>query len=327
MNVLVTGASGHIGYHICKLLTAQGYGVKAFIRPCSFKEHLLKLPLTICYGDILDVSALKKAMKNIDYVFHAAAVYKLTNLDRSELIIRTATEGTTNLYQAAYENRIKKIVYTSSVETVGLTYDKNKPLDETIFTTECFYAYSRAKVESEKIALDLSKKLGLYTVICNPSTVIGKNDYKLTPSNNMLLNFSRYSLFYLEAGQSLVDVEDVALGHINALLKGRNLQRYILSGENVEIKDVVILIREILGIKGPVFKLNKQFLYFSAFICEILSNLMQKEPFFTRKKVLRSIGSYSYYDYSKAKEELGYRPKSLNEILPGALAWLRERYR
>ncbi len=325
--ILVTGASGHIGYHLCKLLTEEGHEVMAFIRPSSFKGHLLKLPVKISYGDVLDSKTLQEALNGIDFIFHAAAVYKLSHGGSLDIIVRTATEGTANLYHAAHENRVKKIVYTSSVETIGLTYDKNQRLNETYFTNECFYAYSRAKAESEKIALELGKKLNLYTVVCNPSTVIGKNDFRLTPSNRMLLNFCRHSSFYLQAGQSLVDVEDVAKGHIQAFVKGRNLERYILSGENIEIKNLVFLIRKILGIKGPVFELNKQFLYLPALGFEILSVLTRKDPLFSRRKVARSIGSYSYYDSSKANEELGYAPKSLIQTLPQTLNWLLERYR
>ncbi|MBU1367062.1 MAG: NAD-dependent epimerase/dehydratase family protein [Candidatus Omnitrophica bacterium] len=239
---MVTGASGHIGYHICKLLISKGYKVKAFIRPSSFREHLLKLPLEINYGDILSLDSLKKAMKNVEAIFHTAAVYKLSQEKKDDSIIKIAVEGTKNLYQAAFESRVKKIIHTSSVETVGLSYDKNILLNESDFTKKAFYAYSIAKIKSEIITLELARRFNLYTVICNPSTVIGRDDYKPTPSNKMLLNYAKYNLFYVESGQSLVDVQDVAQGHISALLKGRNLERYILSGDNMEIKDVIVLI-------------------------------------------------------------------------------------
>ena len=125
----------------------------------------------------------------------------------------------------------------------------------------------------------------------------------------------------------MVDVEDVARGHLSALLKGKNMERYILSGENIEVKDLIILIKRILNIKSPLFKLNKFLLYPIAFICEAVSNMTTNEPFLTRRKVKRAIGSYSYYDCSKAREELSYFPKSLTETLPSTLHWLMERYR
>jgi len=336
MKVLVTGASGHIGYHICKLLLDQNYQVRAFIRKSSFKEHLEKLPLEIFYGDILIPENLQEAMKDIDIVFHTAAVYQLTPLKRKYLsiaatekkvnIITTAVTGTINLFQAAKNNNIKKIIYTSSVETIGISYNKNNPLSESYHTQDFFYDYSLAKSESEKLALQLAKKTGIFTVICNPSTVIGKNDYKLTPSNALLLRCIKHNLFYVEAGQSLVDVDDVAWGHIQALNKGRNLERYILSGENIEIKDLLILIKNILNIKKPSVKLTKPFLYPLAIICDILSAMTGTVFFISRRKINRIIGGYSYYDCSKAKFELGYNPKQLKETLPETINWLIEKY-
>jgi len=330
--ILVTGASGHLGYHICKLLSSEGINVRAFIRESSYKEHLLRLPVDVCYGDVFDVTSLKKAMEEMDAIFHAAAIYKLTEptcnkRPHEDPIIRTSLEGTKNLFRAASENHIKKIVYTSSVETIGLTYNKNILLDESCFTGDTFYIYSTAKIESEKLAIELAEKYGIHTVICNPSTIIGKDDYRLTPSNNMLLSFVKNNKFYVDGGQSLVDVEDVAHGHINALYKGRHLERYIISGENIEIRDLIALIREILKIRGPFIRLNKALLYPAAFLFETFSAITKRPPFITRRKVLRSIGSYSFYNNSKARKELDYLPRPLKETLPSTLAWLLRRYK
>ncbi|MCP4369910.1 MAG: NAD-dependent epimerase/dehydratase family protein [Deltaproteobacteria bacterium] len=333
IKALVTGASGHLGYHICKLLSSEDYIVKAFVRSSSYTEHLSHLPVEVCFGDVFDFGTLKNAMEGVDVVFHTAALYKLTEAGKKEketkddLIIRTATEGTKNLYHAAFETGVKKIIYTSSVETVGLAYSKNKLLDETHYFHGDFYLYTIAKIESEKIALNLSEKYNLPTVVCNPSTIIGKDDYKLTPSNSMLLNIARFSLFYVDGGQSLVDVEDVARGHLCALSNGKNRERYILSGENTEMKDLSIMIRNIMDTKGPLLKLHKFLLYPAAFVLKVTSGITKKEPFITVSKVSRGVGSYSYYDFSKARRELGYLPKKLSETLPLTLSWLAERYK
>jgi len=282
---------------------------------------------------MFEIDSLKRVMKGVDIIFHAAAVYKLTeaasngSVAGDEPIIPTAIEGIRNLYQAASESHIKKIIYTSSVETIGMTYNKNKLLDESCFTKEAFYIYSIAKIEAEKLAFELANKFNIHTVICNPATIVGKDDYKLTPSNKMLLNFARNSFCYVEGGQSLVDVEDVARGHLNAFNKGRHLERYILSGENIEIRDLIILIREILNIKGPLIKLNKLFLYPAALFFEMLSKITKKTPFITRRKIIRSIGSYSFYDNSKSRKELDYSPGELKEVLPSILSWLVERHK
>ncbi len=332
MKALVTGASGHLGYHICKRLTAEGYQVRAFMRSSSYKDHLSRLGVDIFLGNILDAASLKSALKEVEVVFHTAAIYTLTEaLDypqqiQGNPIMRTALEGTKNLYETARERKIRKIVYTSSVETVGLTYDQRTLLDESHYAQEAFYVYSVAKIEAEKLALDLAHQYALPTVVCNPSTIVGKDDYKPTPSNAMLLQFVKFSPFFVEGGQSLVDVEDVAQGHVNALTKGQEGQRYILSGENIAIRELILLIRKIMHLRGPLIRLNKMSLYPAACVLELWSKLTQQKPFLTRRKVLRSVGSYSYYDCAKARQELGYAPKRLAETLPATLRWLTKRY-
>ena len=306
----------------------SGYKVRAFVRPTSFCEHLRKLPVEIFQGNVLRKDDLHKAVKGTHAVFHAAAVYKLSDEKENDLIIKTAVEGTKNLYEAAKKSGINKIVYTSSVAAVGSSRDKNRLMNESDFVEKTTHSnsYAIAKIGSEKIALKLAEEYNLFTVICNPSTVIGKEDYKPTPSNGSILKCAGFNFIYVDGGQSFVDVEDVARGHLAAFLRGRNLERYILSGENTEIRDVTVMIRGILGVKGPLFKLNKTLLRVPAFLCETAAKVIKKEPFITVKTVEKGIGNYSYYDHSKAGLELGYAPKGLAETMPGTLRWLMEKH-
>lgn len=333
IKAFVTGASGHLGYHICKLLASEGFNVRAFVRPSSFIGHLSLLPLEINFGSILDAESVREAMRGMDVVFHTAAVYQLTETRRrpgrivNDPIVRTAVEGTKNIYAAALENNIEKIIYTSSVETIGLTRDKNKLLDEFAFSEDDFYIYTTAKIQSERIALGLAETCKLPTVVCNPSTIIGKDDYKPTPSNQMLLNLARFSAFCVEGGQSLIDVEDVARGHLGALKFGKPRERYILSGENIEMRDLIGLIRKHLNRKGPVFELGKVLLYPAALALEKISRMTGKNPFFTCAKVDRAVGSYSFFDNNKAITVLGYRPQNLETTLPSTLSWLLKKYK
>jgi len=216
MRILVTGASGHLGYHIAKKLVSQGYKVKAFIRPTSFRQHLDKLAVEICLGDVLERDSVLRACRGVDVVFHTACIYDLAPNCDSKAIWATAVDGTRNLLDCCAQEKLKRIVYTSSVETIGVTSDKSVPLTEEDSFVDMPYAYSRAKVEAENLCLELSKRYGLSTVICNPATIIGKDDYKLTPSNAMILTYARFPLFYVDSGQSIVDVQDVAEGHILA---------------------------------------------------------------------------------------------------------------
>lgn len=301
--------------------------MRAFIRPTSYRKHIESLETEIFYGNILDTDSFSYAIRDIDMVFHTAAVYDLSPKADVDLTQRTAVDGTKNLFNILRGNpRIKKLVYTSSVETIGVTNDEKVLLNESKYATEFPYPYSYAKDQSEKVCLEMAREYKINTVICNPSTIIGKEDYKLTPSNKMLLNYSRFSVCYVEGGQSLVDVEDVARGHVAALKYGRNLERYILSGENIEFKQLILILRTILKKNFPVLKFNKSVLYPLVFFTEKVSRFLGIEPIITLKKVKKLIGRYNFFDCTKARQELGYSFKNLDAVLPGILTWLIEKY-
>lgn len=327
MRILITGASGHLGYHITKRLVAQGHKVKAFIRPTSFRQHLDKLAVEICLGDVLKRDSVLRACRDVDTIFHAACIYDLSPDCDSKMIWATAVDGTRNLLDCCAREKPKRIIYTSSVETIGVSSDKSVSLTEADSTIDMPYAYSRAKVEAENLCLELSKRYGLSTVICNPATIIGQDDYKLTPSNAMLLSYARFPLFYVDSGQSIVDVQDVAEGHILACKNGRDLERYILSGENIEIKDLLDMIKKALGKKIPSIKMGKGFFYAAAFMNEKLSAWMGKgEALLTVAKAKKMYQKYNYYSSQKAMGELGYTHRSITDTLPAILSWLLNRY-
>ena len=339
MEILVTGASGHLGYHLCKGLVARGHRVRAMVRRSSYIDHLRELDVELRYGDVMDLVSFKEAMVGVDAVFHAAAVYKIAAKDEAAgeskggagTVIDTAVLGTEFLFKAARECGVGKVVYTSSVATVGTGKDKAHPLDESSAVGEgggegVSFDYYVAKIESEKLAVKLSKEYSIETIICNPSAIVGGMDFKPTPSNNMLLDMAKKSRFYVAGGQCIVHVEDVAEGHMLALEKGKPGERYILGGDNVELKALFLMIRKALGISGPFIKLPKPLLYAAAIAFEILQKLTGLTPPFTCKKVKKSVGSYNFFDSSKAKRELGYAPKHLPDFLPQTLEWLRERY-
>ena len=327
MRILVTGASGHLGYHIAKRLVSQGYKVKAFIRPTSFRQHLDKLAVDICLGDMLEKDSVLRACRGVDAVFHTACIYDLSPNCDTKAIWATAVDGTRNLLDCCAHEKPKRIIYTSSVETIGVSSDKSITLAEDASILDMPYADSRAKVEAEHLCLELSKRYGLCTVICNPSTIIGKDDYKLTPSNAMILNYARLPLFYVDSGQSIVDVEDVAEGHILAFKNGREFERYILSGDNIEIKNLLDVIKKALGKRMPSMKLGRRLFYAAAFMSEKLSSLTGKgEALLTLTKAKKMYQKYNYYNSQKAVRELGYAHRSLTDTLPATLSWLLNRY-
>lgn len=301
--------------------------MRAFIRPTSYRKHIESLEAEIFYGNILDTDSLSCAIRDIDVVFHTAAVYDLSPKADTDLIQRTAIDGTKNLFEMLRGNpKIKKVVYTSSVETIGVSCNKNVLLDESSYAVEFPYPYSYAKCQSEKACLEMAKEYRINTVVCNPSTIIGKDDYKFTPSNRMLLNYSRFLICCFEGGQSLVDVEDVAQGHLTALKYGRNLERYILSGENIEFKQLILIIKRAFRKKVPMLKFGKSTLYPATFFVEGISRLFGIEPIITLKKVKKLINRYNFYDCQKARRELNYSYKGLDIVIPKTLQWLLERY-
>lgn len=309
------------------MLLKKGYSVRAFIRPTSYKKHLEALDVELAYGDILNKESLSRALDCVTSVFHAAAVYDLSPNANEENIVKTAVYGTRNLFDVlSMKKDVKKLVYTSSVETVGVSDNKERLLEENNYAEEFPYIYSKAKMQAEKICLELAKRYRIFTVICNPSTVIGKNDYKLTPSNGMLLMYAKFNSFYIDSGQNLVDVEDVAKGHFAAFQSGRNLERYILSGENIEIKHLLLIIRRILNKRSDIFKLNKFILYPVAICSELIFRLLRIEPILTKQKIDKMLDKYNFYDCTKAHRELNYSYRGLETIIPSTLNWLKERH-
>ncbi|MFC1521994.1 NAD-dependent epimerase/dehydratase family protein [Elusimicrobiota bacterium] len=325
--MLVTGASGHVGYHLVKLLSKSGYEVKAFIRPASYHEHLKKLPIEICHGDILEPDSIKRALKGVETVFHAAAVYNISNEDDGS-IIKTAVEGTKNLLESiAGAGTVTKLVHTSSVEAIGISDNRSRLLDESCHAQGFSRPYARGKIEAEQLVLESSRKTGIDTVICNPSTVIGKHDYKPTPSSRMLMTLAKFRFFSMDSGQSLVHAEDVAKGHVQAMLCGRNRERYILSGENIAFKDLVKKINRLFhGKNYPVFQLSKSMLWAGSLGLEILFRAINADPPLTRERVSKNTGRFFFYNNDKARQELSFSPKPMDEYLRDTLLWLSQRY-
>lgn len=309
------------------MLTEEKYSVRAFVRKTGNQALLKKLPLHIIYGNVFDPDSLARALDGVDTVFHTAAVYDLSPADNTK-IRETAVHGTRNIFEAASKIKtVAKIIYTSTAGTVGWSEDKERLLDESDYAGDnCLSPYIRAKIEAENLAVESAKKYNIFTVICNPSVIVGKDDYKLTPSNEMLLTLNRFNMFYVDNGHSLVFVEDAARGHINAAHYGRNLQRYILSGENIELKDLMQKINKIYNRNIPLIRLNRPLFLSAAFGFEVLARMTGKTPLLTRAKARKMSNRFAFYDHSKAQKELNFHPRRIDSYLKETLDWLVGRY-
>jgi len=240
MKTFVTGASGFIGSRIIRKLLKKGHKIKVLVRKTSSLENLAGLPVEIVYGDLRDYESLKTAIRGCDLLFHVAADYRLWVPDPKE-IYQTNVDGTVNIMRAALNEGIKKIVYTSSVATLGLNPD-GSPADENTPVTikDMIGHYKKSKFIAEEKVRNMIEKDGLPAIIVNPSTPIGPGDIKPTPTGRMIIEAASGRMpAYVDTGLNIVHVDDVATGHILAFEKGRIGERYILGGENMTLKEIL----------------------------------------------------------------------------------------
>lgn len=320
--VLVTGASGHIGSHVVRALEREGREVRALVRPTSDLRGLQGAKAEVVKGDVLDVATLRDAVQGCDVVYHAAALY-CTDPKRADDILRTAVEGTRNLYAAMGDaGGVARVVYTSSVAAIGHNYDPSRVLDESSWNDAPMDAYCQAKTDSERLAWDLARETSIPTVVVNPATVLGPNDWKPTPSNWLVLNYLQHPRpVYFDAGHCYVDVEDVARGHLLAEAKGRPGERYVLGGDNVTLRDVFESLSAMTGLARPRVKLSKGAVMAAASVMEAAAKVARTRPLVTREKAGRIVGYHSYFSSEKAERELGYEARAYGDALARTAAW------
>ena len=322
--VLVTGASGFVGSAVARAAIQAGYRVRALMRNSSPRDNLTGLDLEIVQGDMRDPLSLQRAMAGTRYVFHVAADYRLWALDPEE-IVRTNLEGTRNIMEAAAHRGVERVVYTSSVATIPTRADRT-PASETDHMPEhaAIGAYKRSKLAAERLVLSLVAERALPVVIVNPSTPVGPRDIKPTPTGRIIVEAANGRMpGYIDTGLNLVHVDDVAAGHIAALLHGKIGERYILGGTNVTLAQLLADIARLAGRSPPRLRLPRSLIYPVAIAAELVARLTKREPFVTIDG-LRMAKHWMYFDSSKAQRELGYQARPYVEGLRDAIAWFRQ---
>jgi dihydroflavonol-4-reductase len=320
---LVTGASGFVGSAVARALASKGFAVRALVRRSSPRTNLEGTGLEIVEGDMLDPPSLRPAMQNVRYLFHVAADYRLWARDQDE-IVRNNREGTRAVMNAAKDSGVERIVYTSSVAVL-------KPLtgaaaDERSRHTEesAIGAYKRSKVVAERLVEHMIATQGLPAVIVCPSTPIGPRDVKPTPTGRIIVEAGNGRMpAFVDTGLNLVHVDDVAEGHVQALMQGSVGQAYILGGEDVSLKDMLAAIAQLCGRRPPRFRLPRAPLYPLAFAAEAVARVTGKEPFLTAD-ALHMSEHHMFFSSAKAMKELGYRARPYVEGLKDALSWFRQ---
>jgi dihydroflavonol-4-reductase len=323
MLAFVTGATGFLGSHVARVLAEQGADLRLLVRPTSNLKNLEGLKAETATGDLRDAASLQKAMAGCDTVFHVAADYRLWVRDPGEMY-RSNVDGTRAILEAARKNSVRRIVYTSSVATMGFT-SNGHPADEDspVSLADMIGHYKRSKFMAEQVALEAGRG-GMHVVTVNPTTPIGEQDVKPTPTGRIVVDFLKRKFpAYVETGLNLVDVRECARGHVAALEKGKSGERYILGGENLTLKQILDKLGKITGLPSPSVKLPYFFAFATGVVDEMITGrLMKGEPRATIDTV-RMGKKKMFASSDKAERELGWKIVPAEDALRRAVAWFQ----
>ena len=323
MKAFVTGATGFLGSHVARALADQGAELRLLVRPTSNLRNLEGLKAETATGDLRDAASLEKAMSGCDTVFHVAADYRLWVRD-PEAMYRSNVAGTQTLLEAARRNGVRRVVYTSSVATMGFTRNGH-PADEDspVSLADMIGHYKRSKFMAEQIALEAGRS-GMHVVTVNPTTPVGEQDVKPTPTGRIVVDFlKRRFPAYVETGLNLVDVKVCARGHLAALEKGKPGERYILGGEDLTLKQILDRLGKITGLPSPRIKLPYFFALATGVVDEVFTGrLLKREPRATIDTV-RMGRKKMFASSDRAERELGWKIIPVEGALRRAGEWFR----
>lgn len=322
---LVTGGNGHLGNNLIRLLLSDNQKVRTTVRNINNTEPFKGLDCEVVQADITDKESLKKAFQGVTNLYAVAANFSMWAKNPKTEIYDNNMHGTQNVFDIAKECGVKNIVYVSSVASLDFT--KLPANVDNGYNKDRRNWYYNSKNDSDKLALELGKKYGIRTVLVLPSAMIGSKAYKLSYSNNLVLQVLNGEI-PVDTNVTLnwVDVKDVASGTYNAMTKGRDSERYILSNEkHTTLQETVKIASDLypeLKLKMPK-KVPKCLLYSVAGLMEFSSKLTGKEPLLQRHYLDMFYDLKQDYDISKSKKELGFNPKPSKRALEDALKYLK----
>jgi dihydroflavonol-4-reductase len=323
MKCFVTGATGFLGSHVARQLLAGGAELRLLMRSTSRRENIADLQAEHVIGDLRDPDSLKKGMSGCEFVFHVAADYRLWSLNRQELY-DSNVEGTRNVLQAARDSGVRRVVYTSSVATMGFG-NNGRLTDERspVTLADMIGDYKRSKFMAERLVIEAGQS-GQNVVMVNPSTPVGERDIKPTPSGQIILDFLRRKFpAYVDTGLNLVDVVDCAGGHLLAMEKAQPGDRYILGGQNLTLKQILDKLGSITGLPSPKIKVPYGVaLAAGAWGSVVVGGMLKREPRATLEAVQMS-RKKMFVSSSKAERDLGWKPRPVDAALARAVEWFR----
>jgi dihydroflavonol-4-reductase len=320
--VLVTGASGFLGWHVANLLVERGQHVRALVRPASRVEEL---PVERATGDLRDPDSLARAVAGCGIVYHVAADYRLWAKDPSELY-RSNVDGTRNLLEAARRAGVERVVYTSTVGCIGIPYDGLGDETVPVRLEDMAGDYKRSKFMAEQVALEYALS-GFPVVIVNPTAPIGDHDFKPTPTGKIVLDFLNGDMpAFIDTGLNVVDARDTALGHLLACEHGQPGERYILGSDNLTLAQILQTLARITGRKAPKIRLPYAVAYCAGVASTAWAGVTGQPPRVPMEGV-RMARKKMWVSHKKAARELGFTPGPAETALRRAVEWFEPRRR
>ena len=323
MKAFVTGATGFVGSHVARALADRGAELRLLVRSTSRTDNIADLRADIARGDLRDPASLKNVMAGCQFVFHVAADYRLWVRDPEEMY-RANVEGTRAIIQAALANGVRRVVYCSSVATMGFSSDgtvadENSPVS----LDDMVGHYKRSKFMAEQVALEAGRS-GANVVVVNPTTPIGERDLKPTPSGRIIVDFLNKKFpAYVDTGLNLADVREVARGHLLAMEKAIPGERYILGGEDLTLKQILDKLAVLTGLPSPTTKVPHVVAMGFALLDQFFTGTLRgKEPRATVDAV-RMGRKKMFASSAKAERELGYRMVPVEDALRRAITWFQ----
>jgi dihydroflavonol-4-reductase len=323
MLAFVTGATGFVGSHVARALAAQGADLRLLIRSSSDLRNIQELQAEQVVGDLRDPASLKKAVAGCDVIFHVAADYRLWVRDPDDMY-RSNVEGTKAILEAARENKVRRVLYTSSVATMGFQSNGHLANEESpVSLARMIGPYKRSKFMAEELAIQAGRS-GMDVVVVNPTTPVGERDIKPTPTGRIVVDFLKEKFpAYVDTGLNLVDVAECARGHIAALEKGKSGERYILGGENLTLKQILDKLAAITGLPSPSIKVPYVVALATGVVDQVFTGYIRnREPRATIDAV-RMGKKKMFVSSGKAERDLGWKTIPVDNALCRAVDWFQ----
>jgi len=323
MKVFVTGGTGFVGSAVIRKILAAGHTVRALVRPGTNTRMLDGLSVERVSGDLSDVAALRQGMTGCDWVFHVAALYAYWGYTWDDFY-QSNVDGTRRVLEAAARSGVQRIVHTSSIASLGIPRDGTPGTEETPVTLKDMLSdYKRSKFLAEKVVHEFVNQ-GLQVVTVNPAAPVGVGDHKPTQTGKMIVDFLNGKMpAYVDTGMTIVDVDDVAEGHMLAVEKGKIGECYILGGDNLSLKQVLDLLSEISGRPQVRARIPWAVALAWAYVDTGLARLNPKHIPAATPDAVRVSTKKEYFSSAKAMRELGYTFIPAREALSKAVEWYR----